>query len=62
MKSMKMCLFQILGCILNQPEAEHRCEYLFIIQTQQTKVSFCAPFFFPYNALNIFFVMASDFV
>ena len=45
MKSMKMCLFQIVGWVLHQLEAQHRCEYLFIIQTQQSKQFHFAPFF-----------------
>lgn len=48
--------------VLHQPEAQHRCEYLFIMQTEQSKQFHFAPLFFPYNALNLFFVMVSDFV
>lgn len=45
MKSMKMCLFQIVGSVLHQLEAQRRCEYLFIIQTQQSKQFHFVPFF-----------------
>lgn len=39
------CLFQIVGSVLHQLEAQHRCEYLFIIQTQQSKQFHFVPFF-----------------